>query len=155
MSDYIRWIRGKVGHDPIILVASLGIVLDSEGRILLQRTSDKEDMSWGLPGGMMELGEGVEDTLMREVKEETGLEITLDYLQGIYSKLPLTKYKNGDVTQVICLAFVCRMSGGSLKSDDPESVELKFVDPESAKELLGKNCFIAEDYINRVKAIIK
>ncbi|MGG3506550.1 NUDIX domain-containing protein [Paenibacillus lautus] len=54
-----------------IIVTGGAIIRDHHGRILLQRRSDYGN--WGLPGGGMEAGESVEETMRREVLEETGL----------------------------------------------------------------------------------
>ncbi|MBY0202332.1 NUDIX domain-containing protein [Paenibacillus cucumis (ex Kampfer et al. 2016)] len=56
-----------------IIVTGGAIIRDHAGKILLQRRSDYGD--WGLPGGGMEAGEQIEETMIREVKEETGLEV--------------------------------------------------------------------------------
>jgi ADP-ribose pyrophosphatase YjhB (NUDIX family) len=59
------------------------VVLDGEGRILLQRRSDNG--LWGLPGGSVEIGEAVRDAIKREVREETGLTVEVVRLIGVYS----------------------------------------------------------------------
>ncbi|MFJ8512527.1 NUDIX domain-containing protein [Lysinibacillus xylanilyticus] len=56
-----------------IIVTGGAIIKDENGRILLQRRSDYRD--WGLPGGAMQPGESIEETMVREVKEETGISI--------------------------------------------------------------------------------
>ena len=55
-----------------------------EGRILLAHRRDID--WWNLPGGGMELNETVEEAICREVREETGLEVVVEYLVGVYSK---------------------------------------------------------------------
>lgn len=57
-----------------IVVTGGAIIRDHAGRILLQQRSDYGD--WGLPGGGMEPGESIEETMIREVKEETGLDVS-------------------------------------------------------------------------------
>ena len=56
--SYIAWLRGKVGSRKIFLVFGTVVLRDENGRILLQRRSDFD--FWGLPGGVMELGEDIE-----------------------------------------------------------------------------------------------
>ena len=65
--NYIKWIRGKVGHETIFLNFVGGCIRNSEGKFLLQKRSDKN--KWGFPGGAMELGESASDTAKREIKE--------------------------------------------------------------------------------------
>ncbi|MHB1957298.1 MAG: NUDIX domain-containing protein, partial [Sulfobacillus sp.] len=70
-------------RQPFILATASVIVIDADGRILLQHRSDNG--FWGLPGGAMELGESFEETARREVLEETGLvvgELELFYLHS-------------------------------------------------------------------------
>lgn len=71
MSGYIMDLREVVGARPLILAGAGVIIVDNEGRILLQHRSDNGD--WGIPGGSMELGESFEEAARREVLEETGL----------------------------------------------------------------------------------
>ncbi len=59
------------------------IILDDKNRILLQRRGD--DGNWCIPGGSMELGEMVEETGIREVREETGLIVYDLKLFNVYS----------------------------------------------------------------------
>ena len=69
---YMEELRALVGRRCVILNGSVAVVQDAEGRVLLQH---RDDGRWGLPGGLMELGESCEDTARRETKEETGLDL--------------------------------------------------------------------------------
>ena len=53
--DYIKWIRGKVGHEKIIIVYAGGCIFNENGEVLLQKRADCN--KWGFPGGALELGE--------------------------------------------------------------------------------------------------
>lgn len=124
MSDYIKWIRSKVGHDTIILNFAGACITNEKGELLLQKRSDQEDI-WGLPGGAIEIGESVEEAAIREVKEETGLDIKIDDLVGVYSKY-FTEYENGDKAQCITYLFKGSIVGGALYIDRYETFDLKF-----------------------------
>lgn len=91
--DYRKWIRSKVGHETIILNFLGACISNEKGEVLLQKRSVDEDL-WGLLGGAIEIGESIEEAAIREVKEETGLDIVVDNLIGVYSKY-FTEYKNG------------------------------------------------------------
>lgn len=83
VKDYIKWIRSKVGHEKVILVFAGGCVFDERGRVLLQKRGDSGN--WGFPGGAIELGETPENAAIRELKEETGLDVVVNSLIGIYT----------------------------------------------------------------------
>lgn len=126
MSDYIKWIRSKVGHDNIILNFSGACITNEKGEILLQKRSATENI-WGLPGGAVEIGESIEETAIREIKEETGLDIKVEYLIGVYSKYFAT-YPNGDKAQSICYLFKATVLNGYLIKDNKETFDLRFFD---------------------------
>ena len=84
MEDYIKKLRRKVGHDELILNYAGCIIFDEQGRLLLQKRTDCGE--WGFLGGMVELGESVEEAAVREVKEESGLDVKVTSLYGVYSK---------------------------------------------------------------------
>jgi 8-oxo-dGTP pyrophosphatase MutT (NUDIX family) len=73
---------GLVGNAPVRRVAVAAWINDIAGRVLLHR---EKDGSWGLPCGRVEPGETLKAALQREVWEETGLEIAVGQLIGVYS----------------------------------------------------------------------
>jgi hypothetical protein len=91
---YIEDLREIVGNRPLILVGAMVCVIDERGKILLQK---RPEGIWGLPGGLLELGESVEEAGRREVFEETGIEIGQLLLVEIFSgKQYFRKLQNGD-----------------------------------------------------------
>ncbi|MGE7823190.1 NUDIX domain-containing protein [Paenibacillus sp. NPDC093718] len=86
-----------------IIVTGGAIIRDHQGRILLQRRSDYGN--WGLPGGGMEAGESVEETMRREVFEETGLVVRDHELYGVYSG-PRMQYRYPDGNEVVFVMFI-------------------------------------------------
>jgi ADP-ribose pyrophosphatase YjhB (NUDIX family) len=133
MNDYIKWIRGKVGHDVIIINCSIVCITNEKGEILLQKRSEKDDV-WGLLGGAVEIGESIEEAAIREVKEETGLDIKIDYLVGVYSKY-FIQYPNGDSVQAICNLFKGSVTGGYINIDNIETFDLQFFDKDNIPRL--------------------
>ena len=98
---------------------SVYAVIIEEGRVLLAHRNDID--WWNLPGGGMEAGETVEEALIREVREETGLEVAVERLVGVYSK----PQKNE-----VVLALRCRITGGTLSATE-ESRECRFFAPNA------------------------
>jgi ADP-ribose pyrophosphatase YjhB (NUDIX family) len=103
------------------------IVVDEQGRILLQRRRDNS--RWALPGGLMEIGEGIGRTAAREVEEETGIEVEPDHVVGVYSDPGhVFAYDDGEVRQEFSVCIACRVTGGQLSPGD-EALEARFFEP--------------------------
>lgn len=88
-------------------VSVAAVITDDQGRALLIRRRDNGH--WEPPGGVLELDETIEDGLRREVREETGLDVELGHLTGVYKNMS---------RGVVALVFRCRTIGGSLVPND-------------------------------------
>ena len=121
--NYIRWLRSKVGHEKVILVFAGGCILNLRGEVLLQQRGDTG--RWGFPGGALELGETPEMAAIREAREETGLEVEVGDLIGLYTDCDM-KYASGDQAQSIMIAYELKAVGGALRCDDDETLELRY-----------------------------
>jgi len=105
-------------------------VILTDAGVLLQRRDDTG--SWGLPGGAVDPGETVRDAVVREVREETGLEVEPLRLVGVYSDPALhqvMRYPDGNVVHFVSVVFECVIRGGAI-APGPESLEVAFHDPE-------------------------
>lgn len=110
-----------------IVPAATAIVVNDDGAILLQRRTDND--LWALPGGTMDVGETLRQTIVREVREETGLAIEPTGIVGIYSDPGhVIAYDDGEVRQEFSICFRTRLMGGQL-DHDAESTDLRWVDP--------------------------
>lgn len=109
---------GKTGE---IKVDSTAVIFDPDGqKILLTQRSDNG--RWCLPGGHMESGESVEEACVREVMEETGLQIQVNRLIGVYSSPHvLLEYPDGRRQQIVGLAFTALPIGGKLQLTESTS----------------------------------
>ena len=143
--DYIKWIRSKVGHEKIIIVYAGGCIFNKNGEVLLQKRADCN--KWGFPGGAIELGETPEMAAKREVKEETGLEIEVQKLIGIYTDSDVV-YPNGDKAHSICICYEMSVVGGELSCDENETLELKYFSLDDMPELF---CEQHEELLRDVK----
>ena len=140
MTDYIKWIRNQVGHAPIFVNAASGIIVNAAGAVLLQRRGGGErENAWSIPGGVMEIGERAQDTVRREIREETGLEVEIGDLVGIYTCPELVEYPNTDKCQMVTQVFVCRSIGGQLKIDGDETLELTYFHKEDRPKLFREH----------------
>lgn len=133
--NYIKWIRSKVGHEKIILIFAGGCIFNEKEEVLLQRRGDTN--KWGFPGGAIELGETPEMAVIREAKEETGLDVEVGNLIGIYTDCDM-KYASGDEAQSICIAYELKVKGGELFCDREETLELKYFSLDDLPELFCK-----------------
>ncbi|MFE9779277.1 NUDIX domain-containing protein [Streptomyces sp. NPDC005775] len=116
-----------------LVVAASAVVTDDRGRILLQRRTDSG--LWALPGGGMEMADSLPGTAVREVKEETGLDVEITGLVGTYTDPKhVIEYSDGEVRRQFNVCFRARVTGGTLAISD-ESTELRFVAPEEVGEL--------------------
>jgi ADP-ribose pyrophosphatase YjhB (NUDIX family) len=107
-----------------LVPAASAIVIDAASRILLHRRTD--NALWSIPGGAMEIGETIADTAVREVKEETGLDVEPERVVGIYSNpRHVIEYADGEVRQQFSICFACRLIGGQVALSD-ESSEVGF-----------------------------
>jgi ADP-ribose pyrophosphatase YjhB (NUDIX family) len=96
-----------------IVPAATAVITNSEGKFLLQQR--KDNSLWALPGGKMEIGESITEAIVREIKEETGLDVVPEYVIGIYSDPKhVVAFSNGEVRQPFSICFACRIIGGVL-----------------------------------------
>ena len=133
ISQYLKGLRNKIGHDLLLLPAVEGVVKNSEGKILFQR---KHDGTWSLPAGMIEPDEDPVQALTREVFEETGAEIKSARLLGVFGGKEFTyTYDNGDVVQYTVAVFECQLVSDVLQLIDDETAELQFFTAEKRPKL--------------------
>ncbi|WP_327147830.1 NUDIX domain-containing protein [Nocardia sp. NBC_01329] len=101
------------------------LVVDDIGALLMQRRSDSGN--WSLPGGVMEIGKTLEQCVVRETKEETGLEIEITGILGIYTDpRHVIAYADGEVRQEFNITFYGRVTGGHIEVSS-ESTEVGFL----------------------------
>ncbi|MEY9870534.1 ADP-ribose pyrophosphatase YjhB (NUDIX family) [Peribacillus sp. B2I2] len=141
---YIEDLRKLVGKRPVILTGAKVLVFNPLGQILLQFRTDTK--VWGLPGGLMELGESLEETALREVKEETGLTIgRLQFLKVLSGVNYFIHLPNEDQFYSVNAFYTTNeIIEGTLKPDGKEGSAVHFfpinqlpkdMDPDIKKEI--------------------
>ena len=105
---------------PTHIVAAGGIVEEENEQILLVKTYHG---GWVFPGGQVEVGENLMDGLIREVEEESGIQIEVMQLIGVYSNTGMYKWHDGitDVPTKVMFDFICKPLGGELRTSDETS----------------------------------
>jgi 8-oxo-dGTP diphosphatase len=106
-------------------VSVSGVVRDERGRILLVKRADNGE--WETPGGVVGLDEEIHQALLREIKEETGLDVRPGRLTGVYKNMSLG---------IVALVFDCIPTGGRLHTSD-ESTEVAWVEPQQLVQRVG------------------
>ncbi len=116
-----------------VVPSVVAAVRDDQGRVLLIHKTDND--LWALPGGGHEVGESIADTVVREVKEETGFDVEVDRLVGTYTNPGhVMAYDDGEVRQQFSIAFTARLIGGQAQTSR-ESKRVEWVDPSEVDRL--------------------
>lgn len=104
-------------------VSVAGLVRNDKDEILLLKSPNR---GWEYPGGMVEPGEALQDALIREIKEETGVDVEITGFIGVCKNIQ---------KDVVNIDFSCKYTGGELATGD-ESLDVKWVSRDEALELV-------------------
>jgi 8-oxo-dGTP pyrophosphatase MutT (NUDIX family) len=116
-----------------VVPSVVAIVQDDRGRVLMIHKTDNN--KWALPGGGHEIGESIADTVIREVKEETGYDIEVEAITGTYTDPGhVMAYDDGEVRQQFSIAFRARLVGGEAQTSS-ESDCVEWVEPDRIDDL--------------------
>jgi len=122
---YIMNLRKHVGHEPLIGIGATTLVFNDKKELLLNLRSDTN--TWGIPGGSMELYETIEETAVRELKEEAGINADeLELVTVLSGNEYYFEYPNGDKMCTVIVLFKVLNYTGKVKVSDNESKKLEF-----------------------------
>lgn len=120
---------------PTHIVAVGGNVENEKGHILLVKTQHE---GWVFPGGQVEAGENLIDALGREIKEESGIDVEVSRLIGVYSNTGTYKWHDGvtDVPTKLMLDYTCTAVGGQFSTSD-ETSDVRWVAKENVLDMIA------------------
>ena len=144
-------LREKVGHDPLIGVGATILVFNNKNELLLNLRSDTNN--WGIPGGSKELNETLEECAIRELKEETNINVNdLELITVLSGNEYYFKYPNEDELDCVIVLYKVSDYDGELNINDGESKKLEFFSLDNMPELESR----AKAIIDKIKGgIIK
>ena len=128
ISEYLRALRERIGHELVHLPAVCVLIWDDEGRLLLMR--EAQTGVWQTIGGMVDPDESPSDAAVREAAEETGLTVRLERLRAALGGPGYrVSYPNGDQCSYVSIVFDACVVSGELAGDD-EVAELRWFETD-------------------------
>ncbi|WP_137724343.1 NUDIX hydrolase [Prescottella subtropica] len=124
--EFLTALRAHVGHAPLWLPGVSAVVVDDTGRVLLTRRADNG--LWAVVSGILEPGEEPGPAVLREIREETGIEAELVRITSVDTAGPIT-YPNGDVASYLDVCFLARAVSGEAHVADDENLEVRWFTP--------------------------
>jgi len=134
---------------PYVSVDGIVEIIDNYGNckgiVLIERLN--KPVGLALPGGFVDVGERVESALIREMKEEICLDVSIQSLLGIYSDP-----SRDERFHTVSIVYVCKASGEPVGADDAKSAYLCPLDEIPFDQLVFDHAQILRDYLNQRKA---
>jgi len=139
----------RIGADARLVPAATAIMFDETGeKVLLTQRSDNG--RWCLPGGAMDPGESAEEACEREAMEETGLEVRVTRLVGIYTSPDVIfEYADGDRCQAVAMTFEAKVIGGELSLSE-ETTDYGYFQVDSLN-----NVDLMEHHLEQILGAVK
>jgi len=127
ISPYCSAIRDRIASELRLIPAVAAVLRDAHGRVLIQRSRHG---TWSLPAGAIEPGESPARAVVREVYEETGLQVRAERVLGVVGGLQCrVTYPNGDRVEGVVTVFECTHVGGALLDSSDETASLHWFLP--------------------------
>lgn len=121
LAQWVRDVRQIIGTGLLVNVGAAAAVINDHNQVLLQQRADNG--KWGLPGGGIDPGEEPAQAAVREVYEETGLQVEATQLLGVFGgKDHYVTYADGNQVVYVSITFLCRVVGGTIQPDPDETL---------------------------------
>ncbi|KKS70947.1 hypothetical protein A3A14_00150 [Candidatus Daviesbacteria bacterium RIFCSPLOWO2_01_FULL_43_38] len=128
--------------DKAFLISVKGLIFNSQGQLLVLKANNNhlnrnEKLKWDLPGGLVDFSEDLSEGLIREIKEECGLNVEVkELVSAFYGQPEYFIFKNGKrkSARIICLGFICIPETTGIRLGDEHDL-YKWVDLKSIKSL--------------------
>lgn len=122
---YCEDLREMIGNSPLIIIRPSVVIVNNYGEVLLSRYSGA---TWGVPGGILQLNELVEECITRNVLEEIGIKIKELKLLGVYSGKELINRveESGDEYHTVAIGYLCTQYEGEITPDCNQGMEARF-----------------------------
>jgi ADP-ribose pyrophosphatase YjhB (NUDIX family) len=128
------------------LVGAAAAVFDAEGRVLLvQRGRPPRVGQWGLPGGMLEVGERLADAARREVQEECGVTIEIGGIAGVFEPITFDEEGRIEYHYVVVDFWASHLSGAACAGDDAAGVAWVHMEEVDSYSLLPESLQVVRD----------
>lgn len=136
--DYWQRIRQAVGKETVIIPSAAGAIIQESKILLVRHTLRKK---WQIPGGLQEIGESIQQTVQREIKEELGLDLQTGALISVYSQ-PKWIIEFPDESKLQQLLFFFLMEGeiSQVKMQTSEVADYRFFAPDEIPEDTSECC---------------
>lgn len=122
---YMAGLRRKIGNDLVIAPGVAAVIHDRAGRLLLQEKTSGE--GWSLPAGGIEIGETPQAAIIREALEETGWDVAIDGIIGVFGGRKFRHtYPSGDKVEYLVVMFRCSIIGGDGRPTDAETRAVRY-----------------------------
>lgn len=143
---YTQWLRGYVGPQRLMQIRASGLIRNEAGHVLLAQRADV--MLWDVPGGSVELGETPATALVRELSNETGLQVVPQSVIGVYAGPDWAwTYPNGDQADIFNILIACTIAGGRLTLQGRQNLRIAFFPTDALPSLLPRTARMFADVL--------
>jgi mutator protein MutT len=134
LSPYMKKLRAAMAGEMLKVPGVAAVIRNDRGEVLITRRADGG--GWDLAAGGIEPGETPSGAIVREVKEETGLEVRVRAVAGVFSGERFRhRYPDGQIIEAFTVVFDCEVTGGVLRSLDGEVTGFRYCAPDDLPEL--------------------